>query len=74
MLDIRTKAKDLVDRLERGESFRITYRNRPVGEIYPLQSQEVISRDDPIYAIADDAEDLEGELDARAADRLIYGN
>jgi len=58
MLEIRTDAKDLVDRLERGESFRITYRNKPVGEIYPLQQQEGISREDPIYSIDETATPL----------------
>lgn len=74
MLEIRTKAKDLVDRLDRGESFRITYRNRPVGEIYPLTQREEISSEDPIYSVADSAEILGGELDARTADRLVYGD
>ncbi|MFM7374259.1 MAG: hypothetical protein ACKO39_03790, partial [Chthoniobacterales bacterium] len=38
MLEIRRNAKGLVERLGRGESFRITYRNRTVGELFPRPS------------------------------------
>ena len=73
MLEIRKNAKRLVERLEQGDSFRITYRNRTVGEIHPAWSKRGISSDDPIYSVAEEAEDLGGNLDARTADRLIYG-
>jgi antitoxin (DNA-binding transcriptional repressor) of toxin-antitoxin stability system len=72
MLDVRKNAKSLVGRLLRGESFRITYRNLPVGELFPTASRRSISSDDPVYRLAEHAEDLGGGLDARAADELIY--
>ena len=73
MLEIRRNAKQLVERLEQGESFRITYRNRTVGELYPAAKEGGVSSGDPIYSIAEQAEDLGGGLDARGADALIYG-
>ena len=72
MLDVRKNTKSLVGRLLRGESFRLTYRNRPVGELLPTARKGSISSDDPVYRVADHAEDLGGGLEARAADGLIY--
>lgn len=73
MLEIRRNAKGLVERLGRGESFRITYRNRTVGELFPPKVRYEISADDPVYRIAEAAEDLGGGLDPREADSIIYG-
>lgn len=72
MLDVRKNTKSLVGRLLRGESFRVTYRNRPVGELFPTARGKSISSDDPVYRLAEHAEDLGGRLDARAADAMIY--
>ncbi|MFZ4774867.1 MAG: hypothetical protein ACOYM3_05875 [Terrimicrobiaceae bacterium] len=72
LLDVRRNAKILVGRLIRGESFRITYRNRLVGELFPLRKNQPIEISDPVYAVSEHAEDLGGTLDARAADALIY--
>ena len=52
MLDVRKNTKSLVGRLLRGESFRITYRNRPVGELFPATGGKRISSDDPVYRLA----------------------
>jgi hypothetical protein len=73
MLEIRRNARGLVERLGRGESFRITYRNRTVGELFPPKVSHAIRSDDPVYCIAEVAEDLGGGLDARDADRIVYG-
>ena len=74
MLEIRRNAKGLVERLGRGESFSITYRNRTVGELFPPKSKSGrIRTDDPVYRIAEMAEDLGGDLDSREADRIVYG-
>lgn len=73
MIEIRRDAKALVERLARGECFRITYRNKTVGELFPPASRPAISSDDLAYRVAERAEDLGGGLDARTADSLIYG-
>ncbi len=72
LLDVRRNAKGLVGRLVRGESFRLTYRNRPVGELFPLKKNQPIEISDPVYAVFEHGEDLGGTLDSRAADALIY--
>ncbi len=72
MLEIRRNAKGLVERLGRGECFRITYRNRTVGELFPPRMKKGIGAGDPAYRVAESAEDLGGGLDARQADELIY--
>lgn len=73
MLEIRRNAKALVERLGRGESFRITYRNRTVGELFPPKVSYEITPDDPVYRIAEMAEDLGGGMDSREIDRIVYG-
>lgn len=72
MLEVRQNTKGVVGRLLRGESFRLTYRNRLVGELVPTAAAKSISSDDPVYRLAESAEDLGGGLDARRADALIY--
>ena len=74
MLEIRRNAKRLVERLEQGESFRLTYRNRAVGEVHPAARSGGVTPDDPIYAVFDEAEDLGGGLSTESADALIYGS
>ena len=73
MLEIRRDAKALVERLARGECFRITYRNKTVGELFPPARMSEVASDDLAYRSAECAEDLGGGLDARVADSLIYG-
>lgn len=73
MLDIRRSAKGLVERLGRGESFRITYGNRAVGELFPPKVSCEIRADDPVYRIAEMPEDLGGGMDSRGIDRIVYG-
>jgi len=60
MLDVRENAKSLVGRLLRGESFRITYRNRPVRELFPTARGRSVSSSGPVYHLADHSEDLGG--------------
>lgn len=72
MLEVRQNTKSVVGRLQQGESFRLTYRNRLVGELRPALAARIISSEDPVYRVAESAEDLGGGLDARRADDLIY--
>ena len=73
MLEIRRNARGLVERLSRGESFTITYRNQPVGELRPVTEVTAVQEDDPVYRLGTRAEDLGDSLDAQQADTLLYG-
>ncbi len=73
MLEIRRNARSVIERLHRGESFTITYRNRAVGELRPIEGDAADVAEDAVYDVAELAEDLGGGLDARKADELIYG-
>ena len=68
LIEIRRDAKGLVERLAQGECFRITYRNKTVGELFPPARMPGVSPDDVAYRVAECAEDLGGGLDERAAD------
>jgi antitoxin (DNA-binding transcriptional repressor) of toxin-antitoxin stability system len=72
MLEIRRDTRRLIERLRRGESFTVTYRKRPVGELRPVADTPAIREDDPVYRLAGHAEDLGESLDARQADSLLY--
>ena len=72
MLEVRRNTRSLVESLARGEAFTITYRNRPIGELRPISSPSAGAADDPVYGLADCAEDLGGALSAREADAAIY--
>ncbi len=73
MLEMRQRAREVVERLGRGESFTLTYRNRPVGELRPVVGETGVDESDPIYRLAEDAGELGGSLSVAEADRLIYG-
>lgn len=73
MLELRRNTRGLVERLQRGESFTITYRNQPIGELRPVRGVSELREDDPVYRVADRAEDLGESMDASQADTLLYG-
>ena len=47
-LEIRRDAKALVERLARGECFRITYRNKTAGELFPPTRMADVASDDSV--------------------------
>lgn len=73
MLELRTRAGELVRRLQGGESFALSYRNRVVGEIRPVLGEAAPVGEDPAYRLGEVAEDLGEGLNAEAADQLLYG-
>jgi antitoxin (DNA-binding transcriptional repressor) of toxin-antitoxin stability system len=73
MLELRNNARQLVDRLLRGEAFELSYRNRVVARILPVWKEPVAARVDPVYTMAGDAEDIGAGLQAAEADQLLYG-
>lgn len=73
MLELRQNALSLVKGLERGEGFALSYRNRVVGHIQPVLRDVTVGEGDPVFSLADSAEDLGESLSAAEADRLLYG-
>lgn len=73
MLEIRKDARRIVERLQRGEAFILSYRNRNVGRIEPILDPPAAPEDDPVYRIASHAENLGEALSAAEADQVLYG-
>ena len=69
----RKRAPKIIRSLERGESYILTYRGRPVAKIISCPQRKVISSDDPLYRISEWAAKAGKKLKPVKADRLIYG-
>lgn len=55
-----------------GRSLTLTYRNKPLARIVPLNEDLLIAKDDPIFRLDELAEPI-GPLTNREIDRLVYG-
>ncbi len=74
MLELRTRGREIVRRLERGEKMALTYRGKRVGLLTPDPESEKapIPADDPLHAFAAMAEPL-GGLSNEEMDQFLYG-
>lgn len=73
MLEVRRSPRHLVEQLARGETFELTYRNKLVARIQPVLRESSGRGRDPVYALADGAEDLGPGLTTEEADKALYG-
>ena len=55
-----------------GRSLTLTYRNKPLARIVPLNEDLPIAKDDPIFRLDELAEPI-GPLTNTEIDRLVYG-
>lgn len=55
-----------------GRALTLTYRNRPLARIVPLQNESEIPEDDPIFRLHELAESI-GPLTNPQIDAAIYG-
>ena len=73
MLEFRRHAERTIRRIQQGERLLLTYRGEPVARLEPVVPDEV-REDDPIYALADLADDDGSTLSNEEMDRAVYGN
>ena len=55
-----------------GRSLTLTYRNKPLARIVPLNEELPVAKDDPIFRLDELAEPI-GPLTNTEIDRLVYG-
>jgi prevent-host-death family protein len=55
-----------------GRSLTLTYRNKPLARIVPLNEDLPVAKDDPIFRLDELAEPI-GPLTNGEIDRLVYG-
>lgn len=74
MLELRSKGREVVNRLDRGEALDLTYRGRKVARLEPVRKDrtEPVPDDDPIRTFHRLAEPL-GPMSNEDIDQLLYG-
>jgi|688.fasta_scaffold952611_2 antitoxin (DNA-binding transcriptional repressor) of toxin-antitoxin stability system len=74
MLELRSKGREVVKRLDRGERLELTYRGRKVATMEPalLKKSARVPDDDPIRTFHKLAEPL-GPMSNEDIDQLLYG-
>ncbi|MGI8605006.1 MAG: type II toxin-antitoxin system Phd/YefM family antitoxin [Verrucomicrobiales bacterium] len=74
MLELRSRGRDIVRRLEKGERLALTYRGKKVATLVPESppANRVIPADDPIRRLHEIAEPM-GSMTNEEIDQLLYG-
>ena len=74
MLELRSKGREVVRRLDRGERLELTYRGRKVARLEPMREDHTGPGpdDDPIRTFHKLAEPL-GSMSNNDIDQLLYG-
>lgn len=72
MLEFRKQAGRIVQQLERGERFLLTYRGRPVARLEPARD-EAVPADDPFYDLLVIDDPNGSSLTNEQIDAVIYG-
>ena len=74
MLELRSKGREVVKRLDRGERLELTYRGRKVARLEPVRKERrgPVPKDDPIRTFHKLAQPL-GSMSNEEIDRLLYG-
>ncbi len=72
MLDLRLRSREMVKRLERGESLRLTYRRRILATLVPVR-EPTCAVDDPIRNLCALAEPGLTPMTNEEIDQLLYG-
>jgi prevent-host-death family protein len=71
--DLRFRFERVLTAVKNGATVTLTYRNRPMAKIVPLQTRaRRIRAGDPIYRFHEFAEPM-GTLINRQLDRILYG-
>lgn len=75
MLELRSRGRDVVRRLERGERLELSYRGRIVATLVPTEADasKPIPPDDPIRTFHKFAEPM-GAMTNEEIDQLLYGD
>lgn len=80
MLELRKGAAGIIRRLQKGESFELSYRGRAVGRLEPIDSESTdspVPDDDPIFhldRLAEAGPAGEAPLTNEEIDRIVYGS
>jgi prevent-host-death family protein len=71
--ELRLEFDRVLKALKQGRSLTLTYRNKPLARIVPIEEERVLREDDPIYHMYEMAEAIGNPLTNMDIDRLVYG-
>ena len=69
---MRFEFERVLKAVKAGRSLTLTYRNKPLARIVPLNDELPIAEDDPIFRLDELSEPI-GPLSNAEIDRLVYG-
>jgi prevent-host-death family protein len=69
---MRFEFERVLKAVKSGRSLTLTYRNKPLARIVPLNEELPIAKDDPIFRLDELSEPI-GPVTNTEIDRLIYG-
>ena len=70
--EMRFEFARILRAVKQGRSLTLTYRNKPLARIVPLQAEPELSSNDPIYRLHELAEAI-GPLTNAEIDAAVYG-
>jgi len=73
MLDLRLRSQEMVKRLQRGESLRLTCRRRRSATLVPESESAVLDKDDPLRSLCTLAEPGLEPMTNEQIDQALYG-
>jgi prevent-host-death family protein len=71
MVDLRTRAEEIVRSVRRGERLILTYRGKPAVRLEPFDAPEAAAND-PFYRLAEKAERRGRSLNNNEIDAIVY--
>ena len=69
--ELRFNFKKVIENLNHGIEMTLTYRNRPLARIVPLEQPDQIPDEDPFYELHEKAEAM-GSLSNEEIDSILY--
>ena len=72
MLEMRKSARQILNKVGKGETLLLTYRGKPIAEIHPVVKDDAISRDDPFYKITELTTGDIKPLSNEEIDKVLY--
>jgi prevent-host-death family protein len=71
--ELRLKFDRVLKAVKQGRSLTLTYRNKPLARIVPVNQEYLLPEDDPIYRMYERAQPVGAPITNEEMDRLIYG-
>jgi len=71
--ELRLKFDRVLKAVKQGRSLTLTYRNKPLARIVPINQEYSPREDDPIYHMYEHAQPVGAPITNEEMDRLIYG-